>query len=235
VPGSIVIHSRSSEPSLPRAKLSHASIRLASRVSSKRRSRQGTGAVRPSAESQPLFVNTAALRPPEAVGFADRYLLREAGDHVELSFFELRPGARLIPVFRTYVPIDDLALTIWPTMTKFLADLTAYFAADSADSWGSFRVAAGTATTVDVLATGSNIINMARSGLDGQIDFHYLTPRSAHLARTDKKKLRVLPVASLIVPARLLVSLLRVFDDLIPGLTDRVQPSSKRIVMEPNA
>ncbi len=180
-----------------------------------------------------LELDTAKLRPPEIHGYANRYMITDFGDYLELGFFQQRGTGRLAPVFRAIVSIDDAVLQLWGTSRKFAAALRTTFAGDNVSE---FRVDSSLPFDDSVPAYAANITPIAKAGLDAQVDFYYLTPRSVHLAKTRSdvgdKGMYVVPIATVTCSTRLVLALLNDVEALVEPLSARFDrfPEFKRIL-----
>jgi hypothetical protein len=185
-------------------------------------------------KKSPLFeIDTTSLPDPEYVGFANVIDVLESGDIVELAFYE--QGAHtddVIPVFRAILAVDDLLVTFWPTITKFMAGLGQVYPNET----DNLPPPAGRRMPLDrdVTAAAASAIMIARSGIATTIAFHYVTPRSLHLGRLSgdiQKHLEIKPVATVSTTAR---AIYRMLVQLRP-ITQRVElerPDLKRLAKQ---
>lgn len=153
---------------------------------------------------------------PQLIGFADSFWIGERGLSLEVVLFERNPEPLVVTHFLLH--FDDLITSIWPIFNRFYAEISKPF-----ERAGVLAVTAATErppiTTISYVA---NIVALYRHGLDGQIDLHYVTPRSivsvAPGGSAQSKEVELIPLASVQVPIPLLLGMLAAIASRMPGV-----------------
>jgi len=154
-------------------------------------------------------IDLAKLRQPKVIGFADKCALIDGRQWWELMFLDDRAAlSSPLVIARLVLMADDLVQRIWPTTSAFLEDAEASLRA-SGLVFPSLQSGPPPSAIVSSAAAQCTLFGISRSGLSAQLDAYFVSPRSAHFARTEGRKLEVLPVLAVQLPIALLVSILR--------------------------
>jgi hypothetical protein len=176
--------------------------------------------------SDPISVRVdfTKVKQPEIVGFANRFVFRyEDTDFFELELYEkLSASDRVLPVYRAHFPIDDALSRQWDSIKDMYEGLKTVYPGGTDE----FSLAPSFASDNPVQAVTANFVSISRHGLDGQLDFFYVTPRSVvdlRRPRSETKDVRVHPLGTITCSARLILRFMQRFDEARPRMLARLR------------
>jgi len=151
-------------------------------------------------------LSLADLEAPEFVVFAHECSMLRYGDLCEFAFLQNRPGESPRLGVSVVVPADDVATHIWESIEEFLKMVGDAYAKRGVQAQppGNSAPAYGNAPVV-----GANILRVARAGMNGLMDWYYLSPHSHHLTRTTGQPPRIDPVVRIQLIGPVLLGVLK--------------------------
>jgi hypothetical protein len=168
------------------------------------------------------------LQRPPLAGFVDRLVLIDRGLWFEIRFLQTYSPDSAAVLATAIIYIDALVSTVWENSVEFY-NQTLPILKRSKVTLPEID------STVDIVPESAavviNIFGLARAGLDAMVDCFYITSRSAHLFRTERRDLEVLSLFSVQLSLPLAVALLARIEQLMPDVSRRLKELGPGVVL----
>ncbi len=157
------------------------------------------------AQGKGIEVRMSDLETPAHAVWAHRCAILTYGHLLELACLQGRPGEPERLVTSVIVPLADVVAHIWQSSEEFYKTVREAYekAGVAAEPPATQAPPYGTAPVL-----GANVARMARAAMNGVMDWYYLSPQDAHLAKTAGRRPRFEPVIQIRLPGPSLVGIL---------------------------
>ena len=165
-----------------------------------------------------ISLELGRLPPPAISGFASDCAVVDHEWFFEFHFFQKSGDSPPVSVLRIAIPIDDLATSVWHSVSDFYTTTLAELVKRKIQ----FHSVSGAGPSSAHPMFAADVLRVSRSGLTASIEFFFMPPRDVHLLRTEKLPFKPIPVGNVVLPTTLITGLLASIERVRGELLSRI-------------